>query len=281
MDRLLPNLVHSFRRLARAPGFTVIAILTLALGIGANTAIFSLVKTVVLRALPYGDPDRLMMIWASRDKGETTWIAGPEILSYATDASVFEHVAAYTGSTANLTGGQEPERVISAWVTPNLFQTLGVRAQVGRTFTATDSASAIADNVILGYGLWTRRFGSRPEIVGQTIHVNGRARLVIGIMPASFKLPLDFSNERPSELWVPTDLREWTSWGDHSLIGVTYCLVGYRASMTYFGTRLRSGYPWCCTTARIRTGRARSCPSRKANGRKTFSSPVSPRTFIA
>ena len=221
MDRLLPDLAHSFRRLTRAPGFAAISILTVALGIGANTAIFSLVKTVLLRPLPYANAERLVMIWGNRDKGETTWIAGPEILDYANDTAAFEQIAAYTGSAANLTGGQEPERVIAAFVTPNLFQTLRVVPVAGRTFSATDDAAAIADQVVLAHGLWQRRFGGGREIIGQTIQVNGRARIVIGVMPASFKLPMDFSEERPSELWVPIDLQSssWASWGDHSLLG--------------------------------------------------------------
>src|SRR5688572_31701710 len=146
MDRLLSDLTHAFRRLARAPGFAVIAILTLALGIGANTAIFSLVKTVLLRPLPYSDPERLVMIWGARDKGETTWLSAPEMLAYMAQTQAFAGVAAYYGTAANLTGGQEPERVIAAAVTPNLFQTLGVRAFVGRTFLASDSATAIAED---------------------------------------------------------------------------------------------------------------------------------------
>ena len=228
MDRLLPDLAHSFRRLARAPGFATIVILTLALGIGANTAIFSLVKTVLLRPLPYGDPDRLVMIWGNRDKGETTWIAGPELLDYQAETSTFDQVAAYTGSAANLTGGQEPERVITALVTPNIFHALRMPPLLGRTFDASDNAAAIADQVVLGFGLWQRRFGGSREIVGQTIQVNGRARTVIGVMPESFKLPLDFSEERPSELWASTDLRSpgWSSWGDHSLIGIARVRAG-------------------------------------------------------
>ena len=232
MDRLLPDLAHSFRRLARAPGFATIAIVTLALGIGANTAIFSLVKTVLLRPLPYGDPARLVMIWGNRDKGETTWIAGPELLDYQAETSTFDQVAAYTGSAANLTGGQEPERVLTALVTPNLFQALRVTPLVGRTFDASDDAAAIADQVVLGFGLWQRRFGGSREIVGQTIQVNGRTRTVIGVMPESFNLPLDFSEERPSELWAPTDLHSpsWTSWGDHSLIGFARARTGVNAA---------------------------------------------------
>jgi putative ABC transport system permease protein len=221
MDRLLSDLAHAFRRLARAPGFAVIAILTLALGIGANTAIFSLVKTVLLRPFPYSDPERLVMIWGARDKGETTWLSAPEMLAYMAETQTFAGVAAYYGTAANLTGGQEPERVIAAAVTPNLFQTLGVRAFAGRAFIASDSAAAIADQIVLGHGLWQRRFGGRDDVIGQSIQVNGRAHTVVGVMPASFKLPLDFSEERPSEAWVPYDLTpDAASWGDHSLIGV-------------------------------------------------------------
>jgi putative ABC transport system permease protein len=222
MPRLLPDLALAVRRLSRAPGFATIAILTLALGIGANTAIFSLVQTVLLRPLPYGDPGRLVMIWGSRLKGETTWISGPEILDYARDTSVFAQVAAYTSTSSNLTGGQEPERVLTAVVTPNLFTTLGVRPLTGRTFSLTDSAYTMQDQVVLSFGLWQRRFGGRTDLVGQSIQINGNARTVIGVMPHSFKLPRDFSNDRPSELWVPLDLNaeSWQSWGDHSLLGV-------------------------------------------------------------
>ena len=227
MDRLLDDLRHGLRRLVRAPAFTVVALLTLALGIGANTAIFSLVKTVLLRPLPYRDPGRLIVVWAARDKGETTWLSAPEIISYGAERAAFADVAAYFGTSANLTGGDQPERVIAAAVTPNLFATLGVRAQVGRLFLATDSAAAITDQVVLGHGLWQRRFGGRTDIVGQTIQLNGRARTVVGIAPASFKLPLDFSDDRPSELWIPLDLApQAAQWGDHSYIGVARLAPG-------------------------------------------------------
>jgi putative ABC transport system permease protein len=222
MERVLPDLAHALRRLGRAPGFAAIAILTLALGIGANTAIFSLVKTVLLRPLPYGEADRLVMIWGNRDKGETTWLSIPEVHSYVTESSAFASVASYTSTAANLTGGAEPERVIVALVTPNLFRTLRVAPAIGRAFTPADSTAAAADLVVLSWGLFQRRFGGRPEIVGQRIQMNGSAWTVIGVMPASFRLPLDFSDERPSELWRtfanrPEDL---ASWGDHSYIGV-------------------------------------------------------------
>jgi putative ABC transport system permease protein len=221
MDRFLSDFAHAFRRLVRAPGFTAIAGLTLALGIGANTAIFSLVKAVVLQPLPYADADRLVMVWnRQQDRGETTWLSGPESRDYQAALGTFERFAAYTNSTGNLTGGIEPERVFLAAVTPNLFETLGVRAIVGRAFAGSDSAAAIANEVVMAHGLWVRRFGARRDIVGQAIQVNGTTRTIAGVMPPSFRLPLDYINERPSELWTPLDLSTQTSTGDHSLLGI-------------------------------------------------------------
>jgi len=218
----MSDLTHSLRRALRAPGFAAAAVLTLALGIGANTAIFSVVRTVLLQPLPYGNPDRLVMVWGALDRGETTWLSGPEVRSYVEDTRVFSSVASYTSGSANLTGGQEPERVALAAVSPNLFQTLGVPPHAGRAFTGSDTAALIADHVVLGHGLWQRRFGGSSDIIGQTIQVNGEGRLVIGVMPESFRLPLEFNSDRPSEIWVPLDERSanLTSWGNHSLIGV-------------------------------------------------------------
>ncbi|HEX7937693.1 MAG TPA: ABC transporter permease, partial [Gemmatimonadaceae bacterium] len=221
MDRFLSDCAHALRRLVRAPGFTIIAAVTLALGIGANTAIFSLVKAVVLRPLPYADANRLVMVWnRQQDRGETTWLSGPESRDYQAESATFEQFAVYTAGGGNLTGGIEPERVSLGSVTPNMFDALGVHASVGRAFSASDSASAIADQVVLGYGLWTRRFGASRDIIGQTIQLSGTARTVVGVMPPSFRLPMDYADERPTELWVPLDLAQQTSFGDHSLLGV-------------------------------------------------------------
>lgn len=222
MNRLLSDVAYAFRRLARSPGFATIAIVTLALGIGANTAIFSLVKAVLIQPLPYGDPERLTMVWGKMEKGATTELSGPEVRDYAAETRTFASVAAYTSSSANLTGDQEPERVVAAAVSPNMFATLGVSALLGHAFAASDNAPEIADQVVLSYTLWQRRFGGSPDVVGRRILVNGSQKTVIGVMPAGFKLPLDFSEDRPSEIWRPLDLRtpEWGGWGNHSLIGV-------------------------------------------------------------
>jgi predicted permease len=216
------DVLYALRRLLRAPAFAALSIVTLALGIGVNTAIFSLVKTVVLRPLPYGHPDRLVLLWGKMQRGAVTNISGPEARAYAAERRVFAGVGAYTAGAAILTGGPEPERVAAAIVTPNIFATLGAPPLVGRTFGASDDPVQIADQVVLSYTLWQRRFGASRDVVGQRILVDGASTLVIGIMPAAFKLPLDFGDDRPSELWRPLDLKDpqWTSWGNHSLTGI-------------------------------------------------------------
>lgn len=228
MDRLLPDVAHAARRLLRAPGFAAIAVLTLALGIGANTAIFSLVKTVILRPLPYGDPERLVMLWRTTDKGESTWLSSPEVSGYRSLNRAFASVDAYYGTVANLTGGLEPERVNAAFVTPGVFRTLGVPAFIGRTFEPGDSAAALTDQVVIGHALWQRRFGGQPDIIGRTIQVNGASRTIIGVMPATFRLPRDFGSDRPSELWTAYDLAPTgAQFGNRSLIafGRTHATV--------------------------------------------------------
>ncbi|HEV3139768.1 MAG TPA: ABC transporter permease, partial [Vicinamibacterales bacterium] len=134
MTSVWQDLKYAVRLLGRRPAFTAVALLTIALGIGANTAIFSVVKAVVLAPLPYGDPNRLVMLWGQRDKGATTHLSGPEVRDYLTQSRTFAAVAAYTGTAAILTGGAEPERVVAATVTPNIFATLGAPAFLGRTF---------------------------------------------------------------------------------------------------------------------------------------------------
>jgi putative ABC transport system permease protein len=222
MDRRLADLRHALRRLGRERAFTAIAALTLALGIGANTAIFSLISAVLLRPLPYADPDRLALVWSTEhDAGGTTWLSRQEIMSYRREAASFEQFAAYTSTSVNLTGGDEPERIAAAAVSANAFDALGVRALAGRVFRATEDAPGADDVVVLGHGLWQRRFGAARDVIGRVIQVNGRARTVVGVMPPSFRLPLDWREERPSELWVPLalDPANLGGWGDRSLIG--------------------------------------------------------------
>jgi putative ABC transport system permease protein len=230
MDTIARNLRDAIRRLTRDRGVAALAILTLGLGIGANTAMFSLVQAVILSPLPYHEPDRLAVVWNAADLGERTLLSLQEVASYRTEASTLERMSAYTEIDANLTGGTDPERIRAAAVTVDLFDTLRVPAQAGRTIRLAEEGVPPAAVIVLGHGLWQRRFGGDPGIVGQAIQVNGRARVVIGVMPPSFRLPLDYRAARPTEAWMPlaVDPANLGQWGSRSYIGV----ARFRQGMT-------------------------------------------------
>ncbi len=222
MTRLLQDVRHACSRLLRDRAFALIAILTLGLGIGANTAMFTLVQSVMLRPLPYGNPDRLIVIWNKTDRTEMTHLSLQEVSSYRSESRNLVDVGTYTETDANLTGGQEPERVRSASVTTNLFSLLRASALHGRGFVAEDGEPGPSDVVVIGHGLWQRRFGGSPAIVGQSIQMNGRARIVVGVMPPDFHLPTDFLITRPTEAWIPLvmDPANLGQWGNRSYYGI-------------------------------------------------------------
>jgi len=187
LDRLSQDLRHAISRLLRDRGFAAITIVTLALGIGANTAVFSLVQTVLLQPLPYGDAGRVVMVWGP-DRAETTWLSLQEVVSYGRQSQTLAAMSGYQELDANLTGGQEPERVRAAAVTPNLFDVLRVPAALGRLVSADDEQGT-SDAIVLSHGLWQRRFGGAQDIIGRAIQVNGAPRTVIGVMPLRFGCP--------------------------------------------------------------------------------------------
>src|SRR6185436_2969170 len=204
-SRLRPELIaadvrYAFRTLRRNPGFAIVVLLTLALGIGANAAIFSVVNGVLLRPLPYRDADRLMVFWGDLRRPGVNQIpaSAGEYLDYRDRSHAFEQVAAYDTVGFNLTGGGEPERVEGAVVTTTFFALLGASSQVGRTFVAAEDQPGRDDVVVLSHSLWTRRFSANPAIVGQTIPVDGRPAQVVGVMPAAFQFP-----DRSIEIWKP------------------------------------------------------------------------------
>jgi putative ABC transport system permease protein len=217
-DMCVRDLRHAWRVLVEAPGFTVPAVTTLALAIGANSAIFSLLTTVILRPLPYEEPERLTIFWNAVEKGEVTHLSVRELVNYREEARSVEQIAAYAESSANVTGGAEPERVPTAVVTGNLFATLGVRPLLGRTIVEADAVSNTPDAIVIAHGLWLRRFGGSADIVGQTVPVNGRMRTIVGVMPPGFRLPADYRTQRPSELWSPlfVDQANLGGWGNRS-----------------------------------------------------------------
>ena len=171
MTHMRQDVREALRRAVREPGFTALAILTLALGIGVNTSMFSVIRTVLLEPLPYGDPDGLIMAWNIADRREMTWLSIQEVVGYRDGTPALESFGAYTDGDANLTGGGEPERVGAAQVTPEPFSVLRVEPLPGRTFTAADGVRGNDDAVVLGHGLWQRRFGGDAAVVGRRIEV--------------------------------------------------------------------------------------------------------------
>jgi predicted permease len=221
MDALARDLRHAFARLVRDRGFAAITVVTLALGIGANTAVFTLVKAALLSPLHYGDADRLTVVWGP-DRSETTHLSLREVFTYPREARSFVDIAGYQEYDATFTGGQDPELVRAGSTTPNLFEVTRTPAMMGRTFTPADTASGSSDVIVLSYGLWQRRFGGDPGILGRDVQVNGAGRTVIGVMPPSFRLPNDFSSLRPTEAWVPEVVNPSNlgAWGSRSYAGL-------------------------------------------------------------
>jgi hypothetical protein len=208
MNSLLQDLKYGLRMLRRNPGFTAVAIITLALGIGANTAIFSVVNAVLLRALPYKDADQLVMIWETEPSapGQTFPDTGPDFKDWLGQNKVFQGMAAGTIDNATLTGAGEPLKISGAEVWPGIFKMLGVEPHRGRAFASDESHPGHNHVVILSYGLWQRAFGGEPGVVGRKITINSEAYDVVGIMPQSFRFP-EIWGSKP-EYWAPLNLEQ-------------------------------------------------------------------------
>ena len=213
-QELCQDVAYGARTLRRSPLYTTIAVLTLAIGLGTSTAIFSVVHAVLLRALPYGAADRVVAIWNGyQQSGEVTHtaIAPAEFADVLDQNQAFDEVAAIGRATANLTGGCspgtscEPERIAGYWVSPSLFALLGTTPAFGRSFDGADGERGADPVVMLSHALWLRRFGGDSAIVGRGINVSGELRTVIGVMPADVRFPdapIGFLGER-GELWMP------------------------------------------------------------------------------
>jgi putative ABC transport system permease protein len=187
METLWQDIRYGFRMLFKKPGFTVVAVLALALGIGANTAIFSVVNAVLLRPLPYADPDRLVIMWEKAATQDTS-VSYPNFLDWRAQNQAFEQIAAFRRSSFNLVGaGGEPERLAGRMVSASFFQTFGVPVLKGRDFPPEEDRVGGNRVVILGYGFWQRRFGGAESIIGQQLNLNNQGYTVIGITPPAFR----------------------------------------------------------------------------------------------
>ncbi|HZM98723.1 MAG TPA: ABC transporter permease, partial [Pyrinomonadaceae bacterium] len=215
---VLQDLRYAFRTLIKQPGFTLIAIVTLALGIGANTAIFSVVNAVLLRPLPFRESDRLVMIWhrgAAAAGGDRTPLAVADLLDLRTQSHSFEGIAAVQYASLNYSNGEVPLQVRGVNVTSNFLTVLGVGVQLGRDFQTTDEAANGPATVIIGDQFWRTQFAADPNVVGRTINLNGVSTNIIGVMPPQLNFP------RPEiQIWRALRLQQPTRRGPYFLTGV-------------------------------------------------------------
>jgi predicted permease len=230
MNSLIRDLHYAFRSFAKNPGFTAAAILSLAIGIGANTAIFSLVSALLLHPLPYKDASRMVILW-NRSPGlgiTQDWFSTAQYFDIKNGHSGFEDVAIAFGTNDNLTGNGEPERIGTIRVSSNLVPMLGYRAAMGRLLLPDEDAAGRNPTAMLSFGTWTRRFGSDPQIVGKKIAINGTPREVVGVLPKSFSLPREvmptlYGPENQAEILLPfpmqPDAAQNRDHEDYNIIG--------------------------------------------------------------
>jgi putative ABC transport system permease protein len=246
--QIAQDLRYAFRLLLKTPAFSGVAVLTLALGIGANTAIFSVVYALLIAPLPYPQPDRLVMVWQDmRAQGgpEREWGTPGNYFDWARDTDTFAGLAAMTGWGPALTGTSEPESLSGEQVTHTYFNVLGVRPALGRTFTPQEDVPNAPRVVVLSHGLWQRRFATDPTIIGRMITLGGQPHEVIGIMPAGFRPAV----LQTAELWRPLRLNA----GNPSRGAVVLRIIGRlapaitftqaQASTRALATRLEQAYP--------------------------------------
>jgi len=202
MRTLWKDIRYGFRMLVRNPGFSIVVVLILAVGIGANSAVFSVVNGVLLRPLPYDEPDRIVRVYNNYLKlgYKHILISEPEFIDYRDQDEVFEDIAVFASTGFNLTGADEPQRFRGARVSSSLFHVLGADAMLGRTFLPEEDQSGQNHVVLVSHGLWERGFGGDPNLVGQTLRLNDESYTVVGIMPPHFQFP------RHADLWIPIAL---------------------------------------------------------------------------
>ncbi len=203
MDSIFKDLRFAVRSLGKNPGFSLVVVLILALGIGANSAIFTLVDSVLLRPLRYADSDRLLLLWETHPSLDGMSVAYLNFRDWQQQNGVFEHLAAYRYQEYNLTGREQPEVIQAAQVSASLFPALGIQPHRGRVFGEAEDRPGAAPAVVLSHGLWERDLGGDPEILDSTLTLNGQAFTVTGVMPPDFRFP-PFQTQ--VQMWVPIGL---------------------------------------------------------------------------
>lgn len=200
METLIKDIRHGVRSLLARPGFTALAVFTLALGIGACTAIFSVVDGVLLRPLPYPDAERIVQLREVNSKGTQIAFAEPNFRDVRARSHTLEAVAQYNGELITVTGGSEPVRALSYAVSGDFFRVLGTQPAVGRQFAPDESKPGGAPVAVVSYGFWQKLLGGRSDLSGTTLRLMDQNVTVVGVMPSGFAFP------RGAEIWVPREL---------------------------------------------------------------------------
>ena len=199
MTAFLDDLRIALRGFLKSPVFVVTAVLTLALGIGANTAIFSVVHGVLLRSMPFEESENLVMVWETKDENQEVTVSAANFVDWQERSESFEQLVMVQNTRLNLIGGDEPERVVGARVSPEVFEMLRVQPAVGRAFAAEEDQPGQHTVAILSHGFWQRRFGGDEALVGQSVQLDTSPYTVIGILPEDFRWPLPMD----VDIWVP------------------------------------------------------------------------------
>jgi putative ABC transport system permease protein len=253
------DLRYAVRTLGRSPGFTLTAVLTLALGIGANTAIFSVVNAAMLQRMPFESPDRLALVWERSPNGDKANVVNPlNFLDWRDRNHSFERMAAWFQFGASLTGDGEPEQIDSMIVSDGFFQMLGVRPVLGRWFTPEENLPNAPDVVIVSWELWQRRFGGDAGILGRNLQINHRPQTVVGVMPAGFRFP-----QTRADFWMPYGLARSNANQDGRYLSTLarlrpgVSLAAARADMNVLASQLQKEHPqldtkWGATVVGLR-----------------------------
>ncbi len=252
MSTLLHDLRFALRSFARTPGFTAVVIATLAVGIGANTALWSVVDRVLLRPLPFPEPERLVAVWEDHTlrKVEREWLSAANFYDFQAACRSCEQMAAFTPASFNLTGG-EPERVSGMQVSGEMFTLLGVSPALGRAFLPEDDRPGARPVAVLSHEIWRRRFGADRRVLGRTLQVDGQPTVVVGVLRPGFEL-----TEAGVDLWVPLahSAAKRANRGGHDLRAVARLAPGAtreqaEAELDLLGQRLEAQFPdttWVC-----------------------------------
>ena len=251
MQTLLQDIRYGIRMLAKNPGFTVVAVLTLALGIGANTALFSVVNAVLLKALPFHQPDRLVALYQNKVQFQRASISYPNFLDWQRQNRTFDSMAAFRPDDFNLTGAGEAEHIRGEMISADFFSTLRLQPVIGRWFTSQEDQLGGAPVAVISAGLWARKFTARPDIVGRSVELNGTDYTIVGVVPARFHLqmqnfPLDIGVYIPIGQWNDVTFHDRSSGLGTKAIGrlkpgVT--LEQAYADMDSVATQLAEAYP--------------------------------------